>query len=252
MVATYNERDNLVPLLERIWRAVDVDVLVIDDNSPDGTGAIADSVAARDARVSVVHRATKDGVASAHKLAFARALERGYAHVVEMDADFSHPPEDLANLIAAAASTGVALGSRCVPGARIVGRAGWRNLLTRLGGWYARMALGLSVRDCTGGYRCSSAAALRGLDLDRVESHGYGFQLELNWAWKRAGVSVVEIPITFRDRTVGASKMTMGILIESLVMVLRLRSGRVACAARVPRTVIAAERSTATEVEPAR
>jgi dolichol-phosphate mannosyltransferase len=231
MIATYNERHNLVPLLERIWDAVDVDVLLIDDSSPDGTGRIADMVAAVDRRLTVVHRETKDGVASAHRLAFRHALASGYARIVEMDADFSHLPEDLPALIAGCADAQVTLGSRCVSGASIVGRARWRNVLTRLGGAYARAVLRLPVRDCTGGFRCSSAAALRALDLDRLQSHGYGFQLELNWAWKRAGVSVAEIPIVFRDRTVGASKMNLGILIESLVMVLRLRCGLVSCAA---------------------
>lgn len=231
MVATYNERHNLVPLLRRIWEAVDVDVLLIDDGSPDGTGRIADMVAAVDRRLTVVHRPSKAGVASAHRLAFEHALARGYARVVEMDADFSHPPEDLPALIAGTSVADVVLGSRCVPGASIVGRARWRNGLTRLGGSYARAVLGLPVRDCTGGFRCSSAAALRALDLDRVQSHGYGFQLELNWAWKQAGISVTEVPIVFRDRTVGSSKMTLGILVESMVMVLRLRTGLVRCAA---------------------
>jgi dolichol-phosphate mannosyltransferase len=247
MVATYNERHNLEPLLTRIWNAVDVDVLVIDDSSPDGTGMVADRIAESDARLTVVHRQTKDGVASAHKLAFAHALRNGYARVVEMDADFSHPPEDLPALIAAAAGTGVSLGSRCVPGACIVGRTDWRNLLTRLGGWYARAVLGFSVHDCTGGFRCSSAASLRLLDLDRVRSHGYGFQLELNWAWKRAGLNITEVPVIFRDRTEGSSKMSMGILVESLVMVLRLRFGQVACAARGLRPTSAELAAAATE-----
>ena len=232
MVATYNERDNLEALLERIWSAADVDVLVIDDSSPDGTGDLADLVAARDPRLCVVHRASKGGVASAHRLAFHHALDKGYARVVEMDADFSHAPEDLPALIAATPVHGVALGSRCAPGAAIMGRSGWRNLLTRAGGAYARAVLGLRVRDCTGGFRCTSAAALRAVDVDAIESRGYGFQLELNWAWKRAGVEVVEVPIVFRDRTVGVSKMSFAILAESLAMVVRLRTGRVPCAAR--------------------
>ncbi len=245
MVATYDERENLWPLLERIWRAADVDVLVIDDSSPDGTGELADTIAATHPRLRVVHRDVRGGVASAHKLAFREALDRGYARVVEMDADLSHPPEALPDLIAAAGGSGVALGSRCIPGARILGRAAWRNLLTRLGGWYARGVLGLTVRDCTGGYRCSSTAALRLIDLDRVESRGYGFQLELNWAWRRAGVSVVEIPIVFRDRTVGTSKMSLGILVESLAMVIRLRTGRVPCAVRLGSTRPVVDRSLA-------
>ena len=232
MVATYNERANLERLVTRIWSAADVDILIIDDTSPDGTGDIADTIAARDPRLTVVHRAAKSGVASAHRLAFHHALDSGYARVVEMDADFSHPPEDLPRLIDAAGTTRVALGSRCVTGARIVGRARWRNLLTRAGGWYARAVLGLNVRDCTGGFRCSSVVALRHVDIDQLRSQGYGFQLELNWAWKHTGQRITELPIVFRDRTEGTSKMSSSILIESLVMVLKLRFGRVACAAR--------------------
>jgi dolichol-phosphate mannosyltransferase len=226
VVATYNERGNLRRLVDRIWNAVDVDLLVIDDSSPDGTGQVADEIAAADARLTVVHRPAKGGIASAHVEAFRYAIEQGYDLLIEMDADLSHPPEDLPRLIAACVEADVALGSRCVPGARIVGRSPWRNVLTSLGGRYARVVLRLHVRDCTGGFRCSRISALRLLDLGRVKSRGYGFQIELNWAWKRAGVRVAEIPIIFADRTVGSSKMSMHIVLESLAAVLKMRVGR--------------------------
>jgi dolichol-phosphate mannosyltransferase len=226
VLATYNERDNVRPLVDRIWRAADVDLLIIDDSSPDGTGELLDGIAVTDARLTVIHREAKGGVASAHVAAFRYAMKHRYDLLIEMDADFSHPPEDLPRLIAACADADVALGSRCVAGARIVGRSRWRNVLTALGGAYARLVLQLTVHDCTGGYRCSRVSALRMLDLSKVRSRGYGFQLELNWAWKQARVRVVEIPITFVDRTVGSSKMSFPILLESLAAVLELRVGR--------------------------
>jgi dolichol-phosphate mannosyltransferase len=249
VVATYNERDNLRALVERIWRAADVDLLVIDDSSPDGTGEIADLIATADARMTVVHRPSKGGIASAHVAAFRFAMEQGYDVLIEMDADFSHAPEDLPRLIAACADADVVLGSRCVPGARIVGRSRWRNLLTSLGGAYARLLLRLPVHDCTGGYRCSRMSALRMLDLGRVRSRGYGFQLELNWAWKRAGLRIVEIPIVFVDRTAGSSKMSMHILLESLAAVVKLRTGRLPVALQpalpaLPVTAVVAHRET--------
>lgn len=223
LVATYNELDNLPRLLENIFAAVDADVLIIDDSSPDGTGELADRLAASEPRLHVVHRPAKQGVASAHAYAFRHALERGYAHVVEMDADFSHPPEDLPRLLAACAHADVAVGSRNVPGGRVVGRSRFRNALTRAGCAYARTVLRLPVRDCTGGYRCTRRSALEVIDVDGIASEGYGFQLELNLAWKRAGMRFVEIPIVFPDRVVGVSKMSSRILVEALLVVLRLR-----------------------------
>lgn len=232
MMATYDERENLPRLLESIWLICDVDVLVIDDSSPDGTGEVADQIARREPRLTVLHRAEKGGVASAHLLAFRHALDHGYERVVEMDADFSHAPQDLPRLLAAAETADVVLGSRLARGGRIVGRAWWRNALTFAGCLYARVVLGLRVRDCTGGFRCTRAAALSLLDLDRVQSRGYGFQIELNCAWSRAGVRFAEVPIVFRDRTVGRSKMSMHILLESLGVVMRLRTGRLPLALR--------------------
>lgn len=222
-LATYDERENLPRLLDAVWKACDVDVLVIDDHSPDGTGDLADARAQRDDRLTVVHRPAKAGVASAHLLAFRHALSHGYERVVEMDADFSHPPEDVPRLIAASAKTDVVLGSRMTPGARVVGRSWVRKALTRFGCAYARAVLGLHVRDCTGGFRCSTRAALSRLPLDEITSEGYGFQIELNCAWERGGTRIAEIPIVFRDRTLGRSKISLGILLEAFAIVPRLR-----------------------------
>ena len=222
-LATYDERQNLPRLLDAVWKACDVDVLVIDDHSPDGTGDLADARALLDDRLTVVHRPAKAGLASAHLLAFRHALAHGYERVVEMDADFSHSPDDLPRLIATSTTTGVVLGSRMTPGARVVGRSWVRNALTRFGCAYARTVLGLHVRDCTGGFRCSTRTALSRLPLDAITSEGYGFQIELNCAWERGGTRITEIPIVFRDRTEGRSKMSMGIVLEAFAVVPRLR-----------------------------
>jgi dolichol-phosphate mannosyltransferase len=223
LIATYNERENLSPLLDGVFQHVDADVLLIDDNSPDGTGEIADAIARSQPRLRVVHRGGKQGVASAHVLGFRHALAHGYDAVIEMDADFSHPPEDLPRLLAGLGRADVVLGSRAVPGGAVVGRSRMRNLLTRMGCAYARTVLSLPVRDCTGGFRCSRRSALESIDWDRVTSQGYGFQLELNRAWMLAGARFEEIPIRFPDRRAGRSKMTSDILVEALLVVLRLR-----------------------------
>lgn len=227
LICTYNERENLRPLLADVFRHADVDVLLVDDSSPDGTGEIADEIARTEPRLRVVHREGKLGVASGHVLGFRHALEHGYDAMIEMDADFSHPPEDLPRLIDGLRRADVVLGSRAVPGAAILGRSRMRNVLTRLGCVYARTVLTLPVRDCTGGYRCTSRRAMECIDWSRVTSQGYGFQLELNRAWALAGARYEEIPIRFPDRRAGQSKMTTAILVESLLVVLRLRFGLV-------------------------
>ena len=234
LIATYNERDNIGRLLTEIHQAADVDVFIVDDNSPDGTGEFVDELATADPRISVLHRPRKMGVASAHVTAFRRCLDQGYASIIEMDGDFSHPPADIPRLIEAAGKDGVGLGSRSVKGAAIVGRSAFRNLLTRFGAAYARVILLLPVRDCTGGYRCSTRAALERIDLDRIRSAGYGMQIELNLAWKRADVPVREVPITFVDRVVGTSKMSTRILIEAFVVVLKLRFGLIRVSVKAP------------------
>jgi dolichol-phosphate mannosyltransferase len=232
-IATYNEAGNIERLVDRVLRSSDeVDLLITDDSSPDGTGEILDRIAATEPRLRVIHRATKSGVASAHVNAFRFALDEGYGNLLEMDADFSHDPDDVPRLIAAVRRADVACGSRLMRGGRIIGRPRSRDLLTRAGGLYTRLVLGLRLTDPTAGFRCSSRRALEVLDLDAIRSRGYGMQMELNWAFKRAGIRVVEIPIVFREREEGVSKMTFDILLESWLCVVRLRLGRLPAAVR--------------------
>jgi dolichol-phosphate mannosyltransferase len=230
VLATYNERENLPIVLQRIWAATDIDVLVVDDNSPDGTGQVADRIASMEPRLQVIHRQGKAGLASALFAGYARAFERGYALAVEMDADLSHPPEDLPALIAACDRADVVIGSRRVPGGSVVGRPAWRIALTAGACIWARTVLGLPMHDCTSGYRCIRTDALRVMDFSMIRSSGYGFLIELDWAIKRAGQRVVEVPITFNDRAHGLSKMRIGMIPEAMIMVLKLRFGLVRAA----------------------
>ncbi len=217
-IPTYDERESLPAALDRLRRAApDVDVLVVDDNSPDGTGEYADARAATDERLHVLHRRGKEGLGAAYLAAFAWALERGYDVVCEMDADGSHPPEDLPRLLAAvAAGADLALGSRWVPGGRVVNWPLSRRLLSRGGNAYTRIMLALPVRDATGGFRAFRADALRELDLAGVASAGYCFQVDLTWRLVRAGLTVVEVPIVFVERARGVSKMSRAIVAEAL------------------------------------
>jgi dolichol-phosphate mannosyltransferase len=230
VLATYNERENLPIVLQRIWAATDIDVLVVDDNSPDGTGGVADRIASMEPRLSVIHRQGKAGLASALFTGYAHAFGRGYELAIEMDADLSHPPEDLPALIAACDRADVAIGSRRVPGGSVVGRPAWRIALTAGACIWARAVLGLPMRDCTSGYRCIRTDALRVMDFNCIRSSGYGFLIELDWAIKRAGQRVVEVPITFNDRAHGLSKMRIGMIPEAMIMVLKLRFGLVPAA----------------------
>jgi dolichol-phosphate mannosyltransferase len=237
VLATYNERANLPIVLRRIWAAIDIDVLVVDDNSPDGTGGVADRIAAGEPRLTVIHRAGKAGLASALFAGYGRAFERGYELAIEMDADLSHPPEDLPSLVAACDRADVVIGSRRVNGGRVVGRPAWRIALTAGACIWARTVLGLPMHDCTSGYRCIRTDALRVIDFSRIRSSGYGFLIELDWAIKRAGQRVVEIPITFNDRAHGLSKMRIGMIPEAMIMVLKLRFGLVPAALLDPAKV---------------
>lgn len=226
VVPTYNEADNLEPIVSAIRTYLDTDVLVVDDGSPDGTGALADRMAAADPRIQVLHRQGKLGLGTAYLAGFARAIQQGYDRVFEMDADFSHAPWDLPRLCAASADVDLVLGSRYVRGGNTVGWDFKRRLLSRSANLYARMVLTTGVRDMTGGFRCYRVPALAKLDLSRVSGKGYAFQIEMVFRMVRAGCSVREIPIHFVDRRVGQSKMDARIAREALLLVPRLRFRR--------------------------
>ncbi len=218
IVPTYNERANLEQIASRLRTAVpDADLLVVDDNSPDGTGEAADKLAAGDARIHVLHRPAKAGLGSAYIAGFRWALERGYGVLVEIDADGSHQPQELPALLAALeAGADLVIGSRYVPGGTVLNWPKSREVLSRGGNTYARVMLGIKVRDATGGYRAFRATALRQIGLDKVESQGYCFQIDLALRVIRAGLTVVEVPITFVERTQGASKMSRAVVAEAL------------------------------------
>lgn len=216
IIPTYNEAQNLEPIVGRLREASpEVHVLVVDDASPDGTGEIADRLAAADEAVHVLHRAGKAGLGAAYVAGFGWALDRDYDAVVEMDADGSHLPEELGRLLGALDRADVVLGSRYMPGGSVENWPWRRRLLSAGGNHYTRAVMGLSVRDATGGFRAFDAAALRKLDLANVHSHGYCFQIDLVRRALRAGLRVVEVPITFVERVDGASKMTGGIVAEA-------------------------------------
>ena len=223
VIPTYCERDNLAPLLQRLLSAVpDVDVLIVDDNSPDGTGAVADALAAAETRVTVLHRAHKQGLGPAYVAGFRWALERDYAMVVEMDADGSHQPEQLPALLAALHDgASLAIGSRWIPGGRVVNWPWYRRAISRAGTQYARLLLRSRLHDITSGYRVYRRAALESIDLSSLSADGYAFQIELAWRVERAGGGIREVPITFVERTRGQSKMTLRIVLEALVHVSR-------------------------------
>ena len=227
LIPTYNEKDNLGQLVPALFAAApDVDVLVIDDNSPDGTGALADDLAAKEPRVSVLHRPGKQGLGRAYLAGFDVALKRGYKYVLEMDCDFSHPPEKVPELIAAVrGGADLALGSRWVEGGGTVNWGAGRKLISRGGSLYARTILGLGLRDLTGGFKCFKRETLEGIELGAVQSTGYSFQIELTYRAAKRGFKIVEIPITFVDRRVGQSKMSRKIFLEALGMVWKLRLG---------------------------
>ena len=201
IIPTYNERDNIEIITSRVRSAVpDAHLLVVDDNSPDGTGEIADKLALGDSHVHVLHRAGKAGLGAAYIAGFRWALEQGYAALVEMDADGSHQPEELPRLLAALAEADLVLGSRYVPGGAVLNWARSRELLSRAGNTYARLMLGLKLQDATGGYRVFRASTLRRIGLDDVDSQGYCFQIDLARRTIAAGLTITEVPITFEER----------------------------------------------------
>ena len=220
---TYNERANIEPML-RALEPLGVRVLVVDDNSPDGTGALADDLARELDVVSVLHRERKEGLGPAYVAGFRRALADGAEYVLEMDCDFSHDPKDVPRLVAACdAGADLALGSRYVPGGGTEDWGRGRRFVSTGGSWYARTLLGVHVRDLTGGFKCYRREVLERIDLDAIKSKGYAFQIETTYRTLRAGFSVVEVPILFSDRTAGQSKMSRAIVLEAVARVPALR-----------------------------
>lgn len=216
IVPTYDERENIESIVARVRTAVpEADVLVADDNSPDGTGRLADALAAADPQVRVLHRAGKEGLGAAYLASFDLALTEGYDVLVEMDADGSHQPEQLPSLLDALRTADLVLGSRWVEGGSVVNWPWWRQAISRGGSRYSRIALGLPLRDITGGYRAFRADALRKLDLDTVQSQGYCFQVDLARRAVQAGLTVREVPIEFVERVRGDSKMSQRIVAEA-------------------------------------
>lgn len=217
IIPTYNEADNLAPVVARVREAVpEAHVLVADDNSPDGTGKIADELAADDERVHVLHRAGKEGLGAAYLAGFRWGLEHDFGVLVEMDADGSHQPEELPRLLTALKGADLVLGSRWVPGGRVVNWPRSRQLLSRGGNTYSRLLLDVPLRDITGGYRAFRRETLERLGLTEVASQGYCFQVDLARRAVQAGCSVVEVPITFVEREHGDSKMSRDIVVEAL------------------------------------
>ncbi|MDI5966105.1 polyprenol monophosphomannose synthase [Streptomyces sp. SL13] len=217
IIPTYDEAENIQPIVSRVRSAVPAaHVLVADDNSPDGTGKLADEMAAADDHVHVLHRQGKQGLGAAYLAGFRWGIEHGYGVLVEMDADGSHQPEELPRLLTALKGADLVLGSRWIPGGRVVNWPRSREILSRGGSTYSRLMLGVSIRDVTGGYRAFRRETLEGLGMDEVASAGYCFQVDLAWRAHKAGYHVVEVPITFVERERGDSKMSRTIVAEAL------------------------------------
>ena len=228
IIPTYDERENLPDLVGAVFEVEpDLDILVVDDNSPDGTGALADEIAGRDGRVNVLHREGKLGLGTAYITGFKWALERGYPLVFEMDADFSHQPRYIPDFIRRAeAGADLVLGTRYIAGGGTENWGPMRQLISRAGNLYARSVLWLPYHDLTGGYKCFKRRVLETIDLDAVRSVGYAFQIELTYRTHRAGFRVVETPIVFPDRDKGQSKMSGNIVTEAMLNVVKLRFGK--------------------------
>lgn len=238
IVPTYNERDNLPPLVAKLLALpARLDLLVVDDNSPDGTGKIADELAARHPEVHVLHRQVKNGLGRAYCDGFAWALERDYEFVFEMDGDFSHNPEDIPAFLRAAESADLVLGSRYCDGIRVINWPLSRLVLSMTAGLYVRLITGMPFSDPTGGFKCFRRRALQAIDLSAVRSNGYSFQIELTHKIWRQGLKVVEVPIIFTDRFQGSSKMSRSIVYEAVFMVWRLFAQNDFC--RTPRQRVA-------------
>ncbi len=229
VIPTYNERENVAAMAAAVLENLPAGgrLLFLDDNSPDGTGAIIDGLCARDPRIAVLHRVKKEGLGRAYVAGFARALALGATHVIEMDCDFSHDPKDIPRMLAAVADADVVVGSRYVKGGRCVGWPFRRWFVSFFGGRFIRFVLGVPVQDPTGGFKCFTRAALERLgDFSAIRSFGYSFQMEMNWRMAQMGLRLKEIPITFTERRAGTSKISGSIAAETLKMVFKLRFGR--------------------------
>lgn len=223
IIPTYNEKENLPMVVERLRAAVPAcDVLVVDDSSPDGTGDLADSMAEKDYQIKVLHRTVKDGLGGAYLAGFAWGLEAGYDVLIEMDADCSHQPEQLPLLLRAIEQgADLAIGSRYVPGGKTKNWPAHRQILSRGANIYTRLILGTKIKDITAGYRAYKSGALKGLNLEGIDSKGYVFQVDLAWRSEQAGLKIVEVPITFVEREIGSSKMDGNIILDSMTKVTR-------------------------------
>jgi dolichol-phosphate mannosyltransferase len=223
-IPTYNERENIGSLIEQVFRyAPASDLLIIDDNSPDGTGQLVDQLAARDPRIHVMHRAGKLGLGTAYVAGFRYAIANGYDLVFEMDADFSHDPKYLPKFFEAAQNADLVIGSRYIAGGGTPNWSPLRRFISGGGNRFARLMLGIPIHDCTGGYRCYRVAALRQLNLDAISAQGYAFQVELAYNFWKSGFRWRETPIIFEDRRVGKSKMSRKIFVEAFLWVVRAR-----------------------------
>ncbi len=230
VMPTYNEAQNLPSIVSELLSLglEDLEIVIVDDNSPDGTGEIADALAKQyPGRVHVIHRPRKMGLGTAYKDGFRYALRNGASLIVEMDADFSHSPSYLPQMIEKAKEYDVVVGSRYVPGGGVDEHWGlWRKFLSRFGNLYARLVTGLKVKDATAGYKVFRRHVLENIDLDRIQSDGYAFQIEMAYACQQAGYRVYEVPIYFEDRAIGRSKMNLGIVLEAIWRVWQLRFRR--------------------------
>ena len=228
IIPTYNEYENLPLLLQNIFSfAPETDVLVVDDNSPDGTGELADQLSLQNKHIQVLHRAGKLGLGTAYITGFKYAIAQGYDAAFEMDADFSHDPRYLPAMLQAIEHADLVIGSRYIAGGTTPTWSFSRRIISGSGNLFARFMLGIPVHDCTGGFRCYRRHVLESIELDSVQSRGYAFQVELTYRVLRGGFKITEVPITFKDRRMGVSKMSRDIIIEAFTYVLRERFSRI-------------------------
>ncbi|HET8844776.1 MAG TPA: polyprenol monophosphomannose synthase [Ktedonobacteraceae bacterium] len=234
IIPTYNELENLPSLIKEIFvYAPTTDILVVDDNSPDGTGAQADTMSKEDPRIHVIHRSQKSGLGTAYIAGFKFAIAHGYDAAFEMDADFSHDPRFLPDFLAKIEHADLVIGSRYIPGGSTPNWSFGRRLISGCGNIYARTVLGMHIHDCTAGFRCYRRAVLEAIELDTIQSQGYGFQVEMAYRAQKLGFRIEETPIVFMDRRVGKSKMSKAIVIEGFTYVLRARFRKIPTMSRI-------------------